>query len=665
MFANVIVPVPIGGLFTYAVPESMERMVKVGSRVRVSFGAKEGVFGIIACTHDTAPQDFEVKEIEEVMDVPVTEGQLTLWRWIAHYFMSPIGEVLKAAIPTAVRNKAKAGGVPAGAAQTILRAPVNAKPLTAAQQRAHDAILTTFETKEVTLLHGVTSSGKTEIYIHLIKRELEAGHQVLYLLPEIALTVQITERLKAVFGERIGIYHSRHTDAERARLWWRQRSEQPYDIILGARSAMFLPFDRLGLVIIDEEQDSSYKQHDPAPRYHGRSTAIMLARMHRAKTLLGTATPCMETYHNAFVTGKYGLVGLYERYAGIALPEIHIVDTAQLRRRREMTGIFSPTLLAAIREALEREEQVILFHNRRGYSTMMECRQCGWIPRCATCDVTLTYHRAISRLACHYCGQSYGVPQECPACGGTLARLGIGTEKLESSVQELFPTARVARMDLDTTKGKDGHAAIIAAFAAGYTDILIGTQMVSKGLDFSRVSVVGILDADTIMNYPDFRAYEQAFIMFAQVSGRAGRSGHRGTVILQTRSADNPLFAQVVANDYRTFYSTLAKERIAFHYPPYTHIITIYLKHRHDATVRAAAEELVAALRALFGSRILGPDKPPVAMVRMMSIRKIMLKTENTMDMTQVRQYLWHCRETILNDKKYTSVNIFFDVDPA
>lgn len=674
--ADIILPVPLEGMFTYTVPESMVPEVRIGARVMVSFGAKRSYIGIVARIHDTPPEGLELKEISKVLGIAVLESQLTLWRWVADYYMSPIGEVYKAALPAILRTKESRRGRNDADCQmsrertaiTLHADSQNAslKELTSVQQRAYDDILTSFETKSVTLLHGVTSSGKTEIYIRLIMREIAQGRQVLYLLPEIALTIQIMNRLQAVFGSRIGIYHSRFTDAERARLWERQLSKEHYDIILGARSAVFLPFQHLGLVIIDEEQDSSYKQQEPTPRYNGRNVAIMLAHQHGAKTLLGTATPCMETYYNAFMTGKYGLVGLYERYAGMALPEVRIADIALLRHRKEMRGIFSPILLSCISEALERGEQVILFQNRRGFSTMLQCRTCGWTPRCGQCDVSLTYHRTTDSLTCHYCGRRYDVPKACPACESTeLSKRGVGTEKVEEQVRALFPESRIARMDIDTTKKKDAYASIINDFSEGRTDILIGTQMVSKGLDFGRVSVVGILDADTMMSYPDFRAYEQAFIMMSQVSGRAGRSGHRGTVVLQTRNADNPLLSQVVNNDYRAFYNELAEERQAFHYPPYTRIVAIYLRHRHDAIVTAASRDLANALTYTFGSRVLGPDRPPVGMVRMMNIRKIILKVENGMDMGRVRNALRRAQTMIAANKNYSSLQIYFDIDPV
>ena len=434
------------------------------------------------------------------------------------------------------------------------------KPLSLAQQDAYNGILMQMMKKDVVLLHGVTSSGKTEIYIHLIRKAIEEHKQVLYLLPEIALTVQIMERLHRVFGDRLGIYHSKYSDAERVEIWQKQLSDHPYDVILGARSAVFLPFKNLGLVIIDEEHETSFKQQDPAPRYHARSAAIVLAKMYGAKTLLGTATPSMESYYNA-QQGKYGLVELKTRYKGIQLPEIQVVDVKDLRRRKMMSGPFSPQLLAAVREALKNGQQAILFQNRRGFAPMVECKVCGWVPKCKNCDVSLTLHKSINLLTCHYCGYTYPVPTECPNCGSTeIMGRGFGTEKIEDQIAEIFPEAKIARMDLDTTRTRNAYERLIADFSEGRTNLLIGTQMVSKGLDFDKVSVVGILNADSMLNYPDFRAYEHAFMMMAQVSGRAGRKGKRGLVILQTKNPTLPVIGQVVNNDYEGLYQGILEE---------------------------------------------------------------------------------------------------------
>ena len=748
MFIEVILPLPLDGFFTYSVPQKLAEKVKPGVRVLVPFGQKKTYVGIVVKPGDDVAPGFTVKDILDVLDEKpiLLDSQLKLWQWIAEYYMSPIGEVYKAALPSGL--KAEDGYRPKTelyirltrpfrqeqalhvALNTLQRAPkqlqafvdflslvdtgqtgeyanitrdellnqghtlqtVNAlvsrglletfeqevgrlnhggdphleriQPLSVPQQDAYNQIQFSFLKKEVTLLHGVTSSGKTEVYIHLIKQALEQKKQVLYLLPEIALTVQIMDRLQRVFGSRLGIYHSKYADAERVEIWQKQLSGHPYDIILGARSAVFLPFHNLGLVIIDEEHETSYKQQDPMPRYHARSAAIMLARMFGAKTLLGTATPSLETYHNA-KSGKYGLVELTERYKGIELPEIQIVDIKDLQHRKMMNGPFSPLLLARVREALERGEQAILFQNRRGYAPMIECKQCGWVPHCQHCDVSLTLHRNLNQLTCHYCGYTYQVPTSCPNCGCTqLQTHGYGTEKIEDAVRDIFPEARIARMDLDTTRTRHAYERIISDFSAGRTNLLIGTQMISKGLDFDKVSIVGILNADTMLNYPDFRAYEHAFMMMAQVSGRAGRKGKRGLVILQTKSPDLPVIRQVVHNDYRAFYQQQIAERQQFHYPPFYRLIYVYLKHRQDSLVETAGVELGSRLRQWFGGRVLGPDKPSVAKVKSMAIRKIVLKFEPGISLADVRKYLTLAQQTMLQDKRYASLQIYYDVDP-
>ena len=542
--------------------------------------------------------------------------------------------------------------------------PQNAKLLNEAQQEAYNQVLMQFMKKNVVLLHGVTSSGKTEIYIHLILKALQDHKQVLFLLPEIALTVQIMERLQRVFGSRLRIYHSKYSDAERVEIWKKQVSACPYDSLIGARSAALLPFKNLGLVIIDEEHETSYKQQDPAPRYHARSAAIMLASMYGAKTLLGRATPCMETYTNA-KNGKFGYVRLDKRYKDIALPKIEVVDVKDMTRRKMMKGPFSPRLLEAIQESLDNNKQVILFQNRRGFVPIVECQDCGWIPKCEHCDVSLTMHKNTNLLTCHYCGYTYAIPKVCPKCGGIHLRgRGFGTEKIEDQIMELFPEAKVARMDLDTTRTKNAYARIIEDFAYGKTNVLIGTQMITKGLDFDRVQLVGILDADSMLNYPDFRAYEHSYMMLQQVSGRAGRKGKQGLVILQTKSADLPVIEQVAANDSKTFYEDLDEERRLFNYPPYTRLIYVYLKHQHDNVVESAALMLGSILRGWFGERILGPDKPAVARVKSMCIRKIMIKLENGIDQKKVREYLRMAQKQILQDKQYAALQIFYDVDP-
>lgn len=540
--------------------------------------------------------------------------------------------------------------------------PLN--PLNSFQQRAHDEIVASFREKNVCLLYGVTASGKTEIYIHLIEETIRQGKQVLYLLPEIALTTQITERLQRVFGSRLGIYHSKFPDAERVEIWQKQLGAANYDIILGVRSSVFLPFQNLGLVIVDEEHETTYKQQDPAPRYHARNAAIVLAMMYGAKTLLGTATPSIETWQNA-VAGKYGFVQLKERYKEIQLPEIVPVDIKELYRKKWMVGPFSPLLIQYMREALDQKEQVILFQNRRGFAPMIECRVCGWVPKCQNCDVSLTYHKGINQLTCHYCGYTYQVPVRCPACDGTeLTNRGFGTEKIEDDIKVIFPEAKVARMDLDTTRTRSAYEKIIADFEQGKTDILIGTQMVSKGLDFDHVSVVGILNADTMLNYPDFRSYERAFQLMAQVAGRAGRKNKRGRVVLQTKSIDHPIIHQVIANNYEGMVDGQLAERQMFHYPPYYRLVYVYLKNKNEGLLEQMAAVMGDKLRAVFGNRVLGPDKPPVARVQTLYIRKIVLKVEHTAPMARARELLLRIQREMLEDDRYRSLIVYYDVDP-
>ena len=552
-----------------------------------------------------------------------------------------------------------------GRLETVSQAVMSLNELNVHQQRAFDEIRASFRVKNVCLLHGVTSSGKTEIYIHLIDEAIRQGKQVLYLLPEIALTTQITERLKRVFGSRLGIYHSKFPDAERVEVWQKQLSHEPDDISLGVRSSLFLPFQRLGLVIVDEEHENTYKQQDPAPRYHARNAAIILASMCGAKTLLGTATPSVESWYNATEGGKYALVELKERYKEIQLPEIIPVDIKELQRKKRMNGPFSPLLLQYVREALEQKEQVILFQNRRGFAPMIECHTCGWVPKCKNCDVSLTYHKGLNQLTCHYCGYTQPVPRQCPACEGVdLRNRGFGTEKIEDDVKAIFPEARVARMDLDTTRTRTAYERIIHNFQQGRTDILIGTQMVSKGLDFDHVSVVGILNADSMMNYPDFRAYERAFQLMAQVAGRAGRKNKRGRVVLQTKSIDHPIIPQVMRNDFEGMVAGQLAERQLFRYPPYYRLVYVYLKHRNEQLLDVMAQTMAAKLRAVFGARVLGPDKPPVARIQTLFIRKIVLKIETNAPMARARQLLVQVQQEMVAEDRFKSLIVYYDVDP-
>lgn len=536
--------------------------------------------------------------------------------------------------------------------------------LNKAQENALNEITEAFERKNVTLLHGVTSAGKTEVYIHLITRAIESGKQVLYMLPEIALTKQITERLRRVFGNRIGLYHSKFSDAERVEIWKKQLSDTPYDVILGVRSSVFLPFRNLGLVIVDEEHENSYKQQEPAPRYNARNAAIVLASFYGAKTLLGTATPSIESYYNA-VTGKYALVALTQRYRSLQLPKIEIVDIQDMSRRKRMTGPFSDPLVESMSNALKENRQIILFQNRRGYSPLLECRTCGWVPRCKHCDVSLTLHKNASKLTCHYCGYSIPAPRICPNCEeNNFVDLGYGTEKIEDELQKIFPGIETVRMDLDTTRTRTAYENIINDFQQGKSKILIGTQMVSKGLDFDNVAVVGILNADILLNYPDFRAAERAFQLMAQVAGRAGRKEETGKVILQTRQPDSPIIPLIVRNDYAQFYDSQLAERMMFHYPPFYRLIYVYMKHRDIKLLEEFSQIMGEQLRHIFDYRVLGPDLPPVARVQQQYIRKIMIKAESKLSQYKINDTLKKLQMELLSKKRYSSINLYYDIDP-
>ncbi|MBP5361305.1 MAG: primosomal protein N' [Bacteroidaceae bacterium] len=537
-------------------------------------------------------------------------------------------------------------------------------PLSEAQQEAFDKINEEWKDKRVCLLHGVTSSGKTEIYIRLIKQTIAQGKQVLYLLPEIALTTQITQRLQRIFGDDMGVYHSKFPDAERVEIWQKQMGAHPFKLIVGVRSALFLPQQNVGLIIVDEEHETSYKQQDPAPRYNARDAAVMLAYIHDARVLLGTATPSVETYYNASM-GKYGYVRLDRRYGDMLLPDIEVADIQDLLRRKMMKLPFSPRLEEEMKQALDNGEQVILFQNRRGYAPVVECDTCGWVPTCEYCDVSLTYHHDDNRLHCHYCGNTFPLPAKCPNCGGfNLKSFGFGTEKIEEEVSKRFPGVRTARLDLDTTRSRSSYRKIIDAFSEGKTDVLIGTQMISKGLDFGNVRVVGILDADTMLNRPDFRCHERAFQMMSQVAGRAGRRNSRGLVILQTRRADSRLISQVVHGDFHTMFQEQLKERQRFYYPPFYRLIYVWIKHRDESVAMEAARLAAVEMQKAFGGGVLGPDKPAVARVQMQHIRKVALKVAPHLSAAEVRAKLRTITDKIMSVTRLRSVTIFFDVDP-
>ncbi len=538
------------------------------------------------------------------------------------------------------------------------------RPLNDHQQRVLEQINTSFEQHDITLLHGVTSSGKTEVYMKLIEDTLAEGKQVLYMLPEIALTTQITTRLGRVFGDKMGVYHSKFPDAERVELWQRQLTDKAFPLILGVRSSLFLPFQNLGLIIVDEEHETSYKQQDPAPRYHARDAALVLAKQLGAKVLLGTATPSLESFYKARQK-RYGFVEMRERFGGVELPEIIVEDVKELKRKKMMKTPFSPRLKEEIQAALERKEQAILFLNRRGYSPVLDCHHCGWTPKCTQCDVSLTYHQREQRLVCHYCGKSYDVPRSCPNCHeADLRDIGYGTEKIQAAIEAVFPTARTARMDLDTTRSRAAYEQIIRKFQQGETDILIGTQMLTKGLDFDRVSVVGIINADQLTNMPDFRAHERAFQMLSQVAGRAGRRGKQGKVVMQTRQVEHPLTQQVVTNDYFGMYAEQMQERQLFRYPPFYRVIHIFLKHRDDRTVEAASAYFASLLRPHFPTDLLGPERPLVAKVQLQYIRKFMLKVAPNLQPASIRATLRAARNVVAEHPEFKGLTIYYDVDP-
>ncbi|MBS2096653.1 replication restart helicase PriA [Carboxylicivirga linearis] len=540
-----------------------------------------------------------------------------------------------------------------------------AHPLNEAQQDAHQQIQNAFATKDVCLLHGVTSGGKTEIYIHLIEEQLKKGKQVLYLLPEIALTTQITTRLKKHFGNLLGIYHSKFADAERVEVWNNLLEQKTYKVILGVRSSIFLPFQNLGLIVVDEEHENTYKQFDPAPRYHARDAAIVLANIFGAKTLLGTATPSIESYFNA-QQGKYALIELTQRFEGIQMPEIIAVDTREARRKKKMNSHFSPVLLQHMDEALANGEQVILFQNRRGFSPFIECGQCAWVAKCVNCDVSMTYHKHFNQLVCHYCNHTEKLPDVCPACHSpAIETRGFGTEKIQEEMSILYPDYKVARMDLDTTRSKSAYDKIISKFEEGKVQILIGTQMISKGLDFENVRVVGILNADNMLNYPDFRAFERSFQLMTQVSGRAGRKHKRGLVILQTSNPQHPVIMDVINHNFANHYQGQIEERRAFKYPPFHRLIYITIKHKDQQITNQAAYFIAKQLTTVLGNRVLGPQAPVINRIQNQFIKKVLIKVEKKASPVKVKQLIQEVIFSLQSQQAYRYVTFQIDVDPA
>lgn len=823
-FVEVILPLALPKLYTYSMPESVKQEVMPGVRVVVPFGKKKLYSAIVYRVHSNAPESYKTKDVIQVIDSKplVSEMQISFWEWMASYYMCTIGEVMRAALPSALKMESETivsmGDIAAiesflpeaeaavlasvdsekgttiqqliskvdtpkamGAIKSLLdkkvltiyesiepafkpkvetyirlhsrfkvdadvncafeelqRAPAQQKylmaflALTAStqstftgwvskkdlvdkagasssafnalvekdvfevehrvvsrlnignetskenelalnknQQKAINTINKEFESKKVVLLHGVTSSGKTEMYIHLIQEQLKQGRQVLYLLPEIALTAQIINRLKKFFGSRVGVYHSKFSDNQRVEVYQNLMNDgndtdmPSYDVILGVRSSIFLPFRRLGMVIIDEEHENTFKQFNPAPRYHARDSAILLAQKHDAKVLLGTATPSIESFYNAQI-GKYGLATITTRYKDITPPEIIVVDTLKARKKKQMKSMFSPQLIDTIAETLAREEQVILFQNRRGYSPFVECDECAWVPECKHCAVSLTLHMQSNQLVCHYCGYAIQNLSSCLACGSPrLSTKGFGTEKIEDELSIFFPEAKIGRMDLDTTRTRNSYERIIAEFENGNVDILVGTQMISKGLDFDKVSLVGILNADNMLNYPDFRAYERSFQLMAQVSGRAGRKFKRGTVLIQTSNPDHPVIQQIVDNNYAELFQQQLVERKDFHYPPYYKLIRISVKHKDKKVLEVGAEQLSRNLRIKLKNRVLGPEEPIVNRIQNYYIMDILVKLERNINLSKAKLYIYQEINSLKEYKPFRGLLFSPDVDPV
>jgi primosomal protein N' (replication factor Y) len=674
---------------TYSVPSRLIDSIKTGVRVIVPLKNRKLYAGIVVricedaevCAENTR---FEIKEILDTIDETpiVTASQLKLWKWIAGYYMCTLGEVMKAALPAQFKLEGETqtdDGLPVSKesfAPAKLRgcrrqnSPVAWKEipeLSPAQQKAFEEIKAA--TRPV-LLHGVTSSGKTEIYIKLIDETFKQGKQVLYLLPEIALTTQIIERLRSVFGNRMGVYHSNFSDTERAEVYGNLlKFDAGADIkygegILGVRSSLLLPFENLGLIIVDEEHETTYKQYDPAPRYNARDAALILGNIHSAKVVLGSATPSLESYHNVS-QGKYDLIKLAERYGNATLPEIRTIDMRRAYRKNTVVSGFSQPLLNAVRDTLARNEQVILFQNRRGFAPFVQCDDCGYVAKCKHCDVSLTYHKYNNVLACHYCGYSIATPPRCPKCGGTnIKTKGLGTEKIEDELSLLIPEAKIKRLDLDSTKTKHAYSKIISGFETQAIDILVGTQMITKGLDFANVSLVGIMNADNMLNFPDFRAYERSFQLMSQVAGRAGRKDKPGEVIIQTTMPENPVIRQVVKYDYDTFFATQLNERRMFMYPPFCRLIIISIKHSNQELLREAGNDLKLTLSEIFGKNLAGPEPPPVGRVQNRYILNFRIKLQKTASIDHYKYLIMVAFSKIKSERKYAGIITIADVDP-
>lgn len=665
-YIDVILPLAIRDCYTYSVPDGLS-MPDPGTRVMVPLMKKE-VRGVVLREHtESISSDLQskIRPLSAILDTApvVSPEQLTLWQWMSSYYMCTLGEVMAAALP---------GGLDKRLADPPKHRRTHIAPysgpiepmhsLSPAQAKSTDEIERFWNSgREIVLLHGVTSSGKTDIYIHLIQTQLEAGKNVLYLVPEIALTTQLTSRLQCIFGDKLIVYHSRFTDAERGDLYLAAAKTEPH-VVLGARSAVFLPIPSIGLVIVDEEHDPSYKQAEPAPRYHARAAAIVLAKEHKAKVLLGTATPSIESYYNA-QKGVYGLVSLTERYGGVELPEIKFVDLKRQYERKEMYGHFSDPLVERIRQCLADNKQVILFQNRRGYAPQIQCTQCGQPPRCIQCDVPMTLHKRENELRCHYCGYHTPIPPVCPHCGGEYKTIGFGTERIEDEIQTLFPDARVLRMDLDTTRNKSAYQDIINAFARHECDILVGTQMITKGLHFDDVRLVAVLNADPLFNQPDFRAYERAFQMLEQVAGRAGRKGTKGEVWIQTFDTQNAVLQMIEKHDYSALYNQQIAERELFHYPPYHRIIRLQLRHSDSVHVHTAATQLQLHLSKIFGTRVSAVIIPSVERVQAYYMRELTLRIEHGANIAEAKRRLKEAIDYISSIPSGKNVRIVVDVD--
>ena len=673
-YIDVILPLAIRDCYTYSVPDGLS-IPAPGTRVSVPLMTKQ-VRGVVLRTHTEPVEETFAAKIRPVTGIidaapSVPTQQLALWQWMSGYYMCTLGEVMAAALPGGLDKRLTEPPKRRRTAVAPYTGPIEPMhALSPAQAESADEIGRFWSSgKDIVLLHGVTSSGKTDIYIHLIWSQLEAGGNVLYLVPEIALTTQLTSRLQRIFGDRLLVYHSRLTDAEREARYREvqkdneQGTKEKGRVILGPRSAVFLPIADIGLVIVDEEHEPGYKQEEPAPRYHARSAAIMLAKEHGAKVLLGTATPSLESYFLA-QKGVYGLVTLAERYGGVKLPDIHLVNLRRQYERKEMYGHFSDPLVARIREVLAEHKQVILFQNRRGYAPQIQCVACGQPPRCVQCDVPMTLHMRDNELRCHYCGYHTPVPAVCPHCGGEYKAIGFGTERIEDEIQTLFPEARVLRMDLDTTRNKSAYQDIINAFATHECDILVGTQMVTKGLHFDDVRLVAVLNADPLFNQPDFRAYERAYQMLEQVAGRAGRKGTKGEVWIQTFDPSNMVLDWVSKHDYLALYNHQIAERKMFQYPPFYRIIRLQLRHAGQQRVHATATLLQAHLSRIFGPRVSAVIIPSVERVQAYYIRELTLRVESSANIAEAKRRLKESIDYISSVPSGKNVKIIADVDP-